>query len=581
MVRLRNGRNRVVPVNRLPLELLQIIFRYAGDYGHNQRTAFAITWTCALWRSVAVAEEALWTLIVAPNNAHRHLLDISLKRVRSLPFTVSCKGWYPLKSVEKALSQGRGAGQVTGVSLWCAVEDDFYQYQDALKGLDRVKSLSISLEKDYENDEDDPSDIIVFNDEISQDLPCLEELSLSRCRFFWDAAIYTGLTHLSVTFMGIWPNWEKEGDFLQVCRHSPNLRTLKLAIYRRGVFESCDLVYHAYKDWLKAHSTPLAPCHMPSLVDITLDLPSAYLLYFLRSVTFPIGNVAQFDLRSNCTDCEPTEPSWKAANITLKTLFKDFTLMQLMQKTPTIAFKVASHRHTSFYMEGHHPNGALYRLRIRENGGYGPYYAPCESDDAFLGPSEIVQYGLSIHTYVVNFRGIGPDRWRHQYSDVISSLTRHAAVCFPMITKLTIEGDGCIWDPALWDLLVKNIDEAAKETPPSSWKLKTVHVFTTEIDDQYARSTRPTVEQAHQLVRLYKHLTDLGCNLEELIIDCYVLVASTEENALSFAKEIFELNTPQLSWANTVFTTPDNAWIRTPLRGVRAIPSQYWRRRQA
>ena len=236
LFRLKTARNNATTFNKLPLELLRIIFRYAGGGGQELDSNFAISWTCSLWRSIALADAGMWAFLTIPNierKHHQELTTMLLSRAINSPLIVSCTEWYHLTFLQGQLRQVPRPLNVTGVTLQFPDHHHFDDYNDIFSEFNNIYLASIHLAKNYEEDSNDPLDVVVLTDHISSDLPHLRQLRLSQCRFFWNAAIYHGLTHLAIEFEGLYADWRSEGDFLQICRNSPHLCTLKLVAQRR------------------------------------------------------------------------------------------------------------------------------------------------------------------------------------------------------------------------------------------------------------------------------------------------------------------------------------------------------------
>ncbi|TFK61753.1 hypothetical protein BDN72DRAFT_849409 [Pluteus cervinus] len=70
---LRNLRNSVVPITKIPIELLSKIFSHCSEDSNNSsfpirddldvNTRFSVSWVCRHWRNIALATSSLWTVV--------------------------------------------------------------------------------------------------------------------------------------------------------------------------------------------------------------------------------------------------------------------------------------------------------------------------------------------------------------------------------------------------------------------------------------------------------------------------------------------------------------------------------------
>ncbi|OSC97640.1 hypothetical protein PYCCODRAFT_1376848 [Trametes coccinea BRFM310] len=86
IARLESIHNTVAPVNRLPPELLAIVYAYATAGEETYAQLVRITHVCQLWRTTALDAASLWTRI-AVNDPEG--IETFLKRAKNLPVSLS------------------------------------------------------------------------------------------------------------------------------------------------------------------------------------------------------------------------------------------------------------------------------------------------------------------------------------------------------------------------------------------------------------------------------------------------------------------------------------------------------------
>ncbi|KAI0668545.1 hypothetical protein C8Q78DRAFT_1081404 [Trametes maxima] len=86
IAQLRSVQNSVVPINRLPPELLSTIFAFCLVGPNEEKYPIRITHLCKHWRAVALGASTLWTNIVLD---HPVGLKVFLERSKALPVHIS------------------------------------------------------------------------------------------------------------------------------------------------------------------------------------------------------------------------------------------------------------------------------------------------------------------------------------------------------------------------------------------------------------------------------------------------------------------------------------------------------------
>ncbi|TFK58376.1 hypothetical protein BDN72DRAFT_725861, partial [Pluteus cervinus] len=74
LLRLRSARNTLIPIGRLPPEVLQGVFNIARGQGTH---TIHLSWVSRAWRNIALESKTLWTLI---NNSNLRWTTIYLER---------------------------------------------------------------------------------------------------------------------------------------------------------------------------------------------------------------------------------------------------------------------------------------------------------------------------------------------------------------------------------------------------------------------------------------------------------------------------------------------------------------------
>ncbi|KAJ3533450.1 hypothetical protein NMY22_g7327 [Coprinellus aureogranulatus] len=110
LIALKTCQNAIVPINRLPPEILSQIFHYVQDLDEQDsfRTLFwvVITAVCKHWRAVALNCNTLWTRLAFP---HPKFTELMLSRSGSAPLRIEIRdnAFYTqsIGVLRKALSQ--------------------------------------------------------------------------------------------------------------------------------------------------------------------------------------------------------------------------------------------------------------------------------------------------------------------------------------------------------------------------------------------------------------------------------------------------------------------------------------------
>lgn len=85
---LRIGCNELVPIHRLPNQVLQEIFRQSTGCGRDHRSNIAIASTCSRWRNAALGDSMLWSCIELKLKQDVRLTTLFLERSGERPLTV-------------------------------------------------------------------------------------------------------------------------------------------------------------------------------------------------------------------------------------------------------------------------------------------------------------------------------------------------------------------------------------------------------------------------------------------------------------------------------------------------------------
>ncbi|KAH6917640.1 hypothetical protein BKA70DRAFT_1487733 [Coprinopsis sp. MPI-PUGE-AT-0042] len=201
---LNNDRNTIVPISRLPVEVLSEIFLFLAALIPYEEDAkkrpgwIAITYVCQRWRSVALGCPHLWSSI-----SFTHLCDswvlASFERARDVPLDFSLRDHAFQQSTPIPLAVALITGcmvQVRSIDLvGCqCLNGTFEELIDASETVDDAPILeTLRLEAPSEHIHTMPSNFLVGS------VPKLRRISLSNwVPESWNSSFLDGLTHLKI-----------------------------------------------------------------------------------------------------------------------------------------------------------------------------------------------------------------------------------------------------------------------------------------------------------------------------------------------------------------------------------------------
>lgn len=196
--RLRQQRNNLSPVCRLPPEILCMIFHLCiNDTRRNVMGLATIHWyffthVCSLWRRIAIHNPALWNFITFDQPRWAQEM---LRRSQMLPLTVHLTpSAYRRSSYDVVDTTLQCCRRISHLRLSTVKYTDLCRLTDQLKGpFPLMQSLEITI-----TFQDIPT-ISVPNIFSDINFPTLATLTFSGCGFDWEGVLPSSLKTLSVS----------------------------------------------------------------------------------------------------------------------------------------------------------------------------------------------------------------------------------------------------------------------------------------------------------------------------------------------------------------------------------------------
>ncbi|GJE87949.1 hypothetical protein PsYK624_040320 [Phanerochaete sordida] len=237
----------------------------------------SIARVCTRWRSVALDDHDMWTDVDLDTFGHDAL---ALYRVinRTAPFNVVSSGWH--ESLPLFSDDTRAFVLFITADMSVSTPPS-----DALS-FSKLEDLTITMLFDGRA----PCHVVDYAVILERLLPQVSprRLVLSGCRFVWGDKKYADLTELSITCGNFTDAGSSSNDVLSVCRMSPGLRSLKLALRHN---------YGAQPSTQNAARLPLIePIAMQFLRSLTLEMPYSDIMYILQSVSLPQEGLEQLKI---------------------------------------------------------------------------------------------------------------------------------------------------------------------------------------------------------------------------------------------------------------------------------------------
>ncbi|TFK65328.1 hypothetical protein BDN72DRAFT_845659 [Pluteus cervinus] len=258
---LRTQRNALAPISSLPEDVLAEVFQSTNDglsTTCNSYRAFLVSWVCRLWRKVAVRSQRLWNYIDTPNP---RLARLCLQRAPFLQLEFQLHHLNPSPSLTKLFGIIMPELKRTSTLSLRAKDSRPLLYLDEFATYPAPTLHSVSL-KGVQLPED--------TWKYPGIPPALRSLSLSKCRFHWDAPIFgAGLTSLIITL----PSSPMSlSGFLNMLRHVTGLQTLHLANVFKSVSSSNSPLQRLAVHLPALTSFALSGCSTRRCTDILLGL---------------------------------------------------------------------------------------------------------------------------------------------------------------------------------------------------------------------------------------------------------------------------------------------------------------------
>ncbi|TFK66774.1 hypothetical protein BDN72DRAFT_880062 [Pluteus cervinus] len=275
---LRDRRNSLVPINRLPVELLVRIFSLAQDLENAEKDNFynwvVVTHVSRHWRSIALQEGSLWRDII-----YRQRLDTqrwsmeSFHRSGSWNLSVHAvlRYSYEVDMISSILSQMHRIQSIdcSGILGLSKIQNLVQQLEQPAPLIEEVKLRNIS----------DTQSISLF----SGVAPRLSSLSLLATAIVWDSdgLMFHNLTKLELSSIPT-PIRPQLDEILNLLSHTRHLESL----YLSGAFSVTET------------SESSEFIHLPALSSIFIGASESECIPLLSSITFPAS--VQVDVRLSC-----------------------------------------------------------------------------------------------------------------------------------------------------------------------------------------------------------------------------------------------------------------------------------------
>ncbi|KII86634.1 hypothetical protein PLICRDRAFT_262306 [Plicaturopsis crispa FD-325 SS-3] len=204
---LRTYRNTMVPINKLPPEILSHIF----TYGTGLRSLPATV--CSHWRAISLQCPSLWRDLIRPYHSHPEWTALLLERSKNAPIRLD------LHKVEEL----RIIGELESFSHY------LLSFKDPTPLLE---DLSLKLDSGFRGD----ASSSMIPDSFFPSTPRLRYLSLVNCVVRWDRPIFQNLIELRIIRMPWMSNQGSDGldvrfstaQLLAILETNPALQTLQL-----------------------------------------------------------------------------------------------------------------------------------------------------------------------------------------------------------------------------------------------------------------------------------------------------------------------------------------------------------------
>ncbi|KAE9396346.1 hypothetical protein BT96DRAFT_977537 [Gymnopus androsaceus JB14] len=217
---LRSRRNLLMPVSRLPVEVLCAIFMCVPDKSRYYRWHWiTVTHTCRLFRTIALNCPALWS---TPDFTKPKLAYEMIKRSKMAPLTIQVIPEYPLTPrVVDAVSVGlKQLPRINKIHL-LASGDNMYKL---LSGVHDPAPFLRTLILDSIHTR--VESYVLRPDFLGGDAPQLTHVDLSSCHLSWDSCFLRNLIYLRMHYPG--PPVPTLGQFIIALTGMPQLQVLDL-----------------------------------------------------------------------------------------------------------------------------------------------------------------------------------------------------------------------------------------------------------------------------------------------------------------------------------------------------------------
>lgn len=256
----------------LPIEILCAIFCAAGECGYDMETNLRITFVCSHWRDVALANPWMWTCYsfqdctcYLPTELHVSLIE----RSGSCPLEFYIDHRTLGDEFEPIIAN------IGRISLLQCIYVHHFRELD-LPGLPApmLENLSISGSREE----------MVEGIPLIMDAPRLKTLDLVHDSLPWKHKFYHNLVDLQISTSEYPEDLDSsdENDILNIARVSPDLKHLKLEVYRRP-----QSIRRDYVPTFHLLPAPTPPLHMHALQTLELKMRDEYAVHLLTGISLP------------------------------------------------------------------------------------------------------------------------------------------------------------------------------------------------------------------------------------------------------------------------------------------------------
>ena len=515
-------RNTYSPVNGLPTEILQGVFRLTVDAAHGAgtrktRQILVLSWTCSHWRALAVGDPQLWRYI---DLRSKDLARLFARRCEPCTLAIDLhREWYSRSRYRVDDLDERFAFCTENLArvgaLYCQpllMELPAWMLE---RPAPRLEELSVVTMHRASN---------VYSSLFGDRAPQLRTLEMSGCRPAWRPGMYRNLRRLKVEFHSIMAHPDKDEDLLAILE-CPSLESLELKLTddRVGRWDPSTNILLPATLYTEAKHERI---EVPALRSLVLDLPSEYMLHIMQSIALPqeltrlsLKARADNDLLTGLLVSTRCLPSY------LSRRFRELSILHKFQLDNTISCGLQGVGRTA---DGNRLDVSLTVVPLRD-------------DERSLRIEPIISTLCSEHPLpnLVELNLEGSNRINAEARTAAAahmvSLISH---CSSTISELSLSGCKGSLLRGIYERAAKVTDDASVRCPLQNLKALCV------------TSMAPTMEEFTNLMSLCRLLSG---RLHTLLISGLSFTVNSKKDSMELVKMFAELDVPEKQWAKTQF----------------------------